>query len=119
MNTSKSYRDLEVWRLSMQLVERTYYHTAHFPSNEIYGLTSQLKRSCISISANIAEGKGRQSKGEFRQFLNIARGSAAETMSHLETALMLGFLNKENYETLFEIADRISAMLYKLIITLR
>ncbi len=119
MNSIISYRDLEVWRLSMQLVNHTYFYSAKFPSNEIYGLTSQLKRSCISISANIAEGKGRQSKSEFKQFLNIARGSTAETMCHLETALMLGFLQKEDYEMLFEIADRISAMLYKLIITLR
>ena len=103
----------------MQLVNNIYIHSAKFPSNEIYGLTSQIRRSSLSIAANIAEGKGRQSKAEFRQFLNIARGSAAETMSHLDAAVMLGLLKEEEYQKLFVSADRISAMLYKLITTLR
>ncbi len=103
----------------MELVNNIYFHSAKFPSNEIYGLTSQMRRSSLSIAANIAEGKGRQSKAEFRQFLNISRGSTAETMSHLDAAVMLGFLNEEEYQMLVASADRISAMLYKLITTLR
>ncbi|MBK7222288.1 MAG: four helix bundle protein [Saprospiraceae bacterium] len=115
MKNETNHRNLEVWKLAMLLVKKTYHYTSQFPINEMYGLTTQLRRASVSICANIAEGKGRLGRNEFKHFLNIARGSTIETMSHLEIALMLGFINSVEYKVLQELADRISAMLYKLI----
>ena len=75
---SRSYRDLNVWKLSIELVKDVYRITQKFPASEIYALTSQIRRAAISIPANIAEGQGRASSKEFRQFLGIAMGSLAE-----------------------------------------
>ena len=82
MERSRSYRDLIVWKRSIDLIGRIYSSTRSFPKEETYGITSQIRRAGISIAANIAEGQARNSKGEFRQFLGIAQGSLAE----LETA---------------------------------
>ena len=81
----KSHKDLDVWKKSMDLVAEIYRMTRQFPVEEQYGLTSQLRRSAISIPSNIAEGAGRSSDKEFKQFLSIALGSAAE----VETQLIL------------------------------
>jgi four helix bundle protein len=75
---SNGFRDLLVWQKSMQLAVEIYRLTKDFPGEEIYGLTSQIRRSAISVPSNIAEGHGRLSAGEFRQFLGIARGSTYE-----------------------------------------
>ena len=75
---SRSYRDLNVWQLSIELVKGVYRITQKFPAAEIYALTSQIRRAAISIPSNIAEGQGRASSKEFRQFLGIAMGSMAE-----------------------------------------
>lgn len=80
-----SYRELTVWQKSMSLVQDVYQHTRQFPKEELYGLASQMRRSAVSIPSNIAEGQGRLSKGEFRQFLGVARGSLLE----LETQLII------------------------------
>jgi len=82
---SSSYRDLRVWQKSMDLAEHVYRMTESFPKAELYGLTSQVRRSAVSIPSNIAEGQGRTTKGEFRLFLGNSRGSLLE----LETQLML------------------------------
>lgn len=82
---SVSYKELEVWQRSRTLVKQIYQLTAAFPPSEAFGLTSQLRRSAISIPANIAEGYGRKSSGAYLQFLRIAKGSANE----LETLLIL------------------------------
>lgn len=79
------YKDLDVWKKSMKLCENIYEITKEFPSEEKFGLTSQLRRSAISIPSNIAEGAGRNTNGEFKQFLGISLGSLFE----LETQLML------------------------------
>ncbi len=79
------YRDLLVWQSAMQIAEDVYRLTEHFPKQEMFGLTSQTRRSAISISSNIAEGHGRNSAKEFHHFLGIALGSLAE----LETQLLL------------------------------
>ncbi|MCC7211751.1 MAG: four helix bundle protein [Candidatus Brocadia sp.] len=78
MKRSRSYRDLIVWQKSMDLVHKIYIITQSFPREEMYGVTSQMRRAGISIPANIAEGQARNSKGEFRQFPGIAQGSLAE-----------------------------------------
>ena len=85
MIRSRSYRDLIVWKKSVDLVGMIYVATRAFPKEEIYGLTSQIRRAGVSIPANISEGQGRNSQGEFRQFLGIAQGSLAE----LETLLII------------------------------
>ena len=82
----QSYRDLNAWQKSMQLVEDVYRITKEFPRDEIYGLTAQIRRAAVSIPSNIAEGKGRHSDREFSQFLRHARGSILE----LETQLLIG-----------------------------
>ena len=69
------YRDLKVWRLGVELTLRIYRETANFPRQEIYGLTSQLRRAAVSIPSNIAEGHARKTQNEFRRFLDIAKGS--------------------------------------------
>jgi len=88
MNTSdsrmKSYQDLIVWRKGIDLVEEIYSLTMYLPNSEKYGLIPQMRRSAISIPANIAEGWGRKSTGNFIQYLNISSGSLAELMTQLE-----------------------------------
>jgi four helix bundle protein len=86
-----SFRDLTVWQLGMQLTEQVYRSTAEFPKSETYGLSSQMRRSAVSIPSNIAEGQGRDSTKEFLHFLAIAFGSICE----LETQLILA--NRFNY----------------------
>ncbi len=81
----KSYRDLEVWKKSIDLVKDIYAFTQKFPKEEVYGLVSQMRRSAISISSNIAEGKTRQHVNEYVQFLYVALGSCAE----LETQVII------------------------------
>jgi four helix bundle protein len=85
----KSFRDLTVWQRSIDLTECIYLLTASFPPQEIYGLTSQLRRAAVSVASNIAEGAGRGSKKEFRQFLWIARGSNYEVQTQLVIAARL------------------------------
>jgi len=82
----QGYKDLVAWQKAMELVTEVYRATGTFPKEELYGLTSQLRRAAVSVPSNIAEGQGRQSTGEFRQFLGQARGSLLE----LETQLMIG-----------------------------
>jgi len=96
----KSHRDLIVWQKSMDLVTAVYRLTEDFPKTELYGLTSQIRRSTASIPANIAEGQGRRLAGEFLQFLGNARGSLLELDTHLEIAVRLGILNQELHSTL-------------------
>lgn len=86
---TQSFRDLNVWQRAMQLTVAIYSLTRDFPREELYGLTSQIRRSAVSIPSNIAEGQGRFTNGEFRQFLGIARGSNCELQTQLEIARML------------------------------
>jgi len=87
-----SYRQLIVWQKGVALVTDLYRVTQTFPKNELYGLTSQIRRSAVSIPANIAEGQGRLTTGEFKQFLGHARGSMFELESHTLIARNLGYL---------------------------
>ncbi|HTV68925.1 MAG TPA: four helix bundle protein [Rhizobiaceae bacterium] len=84
-----SYRDLRVWNLAIELTVACYAATRAFPNSEMYGLTSQIRRSSTSISANIAEGYGRDSRGAYVQFLRIAQGSLKELETHLIVATRL------------------------------
>lgn len=100
----KSHKDLDVWNKSIDLVEHIYCLTKGFPKEEIYGLTSQVKRAASSIPANIAEGAARQSNKEFCRFLYIAMGSAAELETHLIIAERLKFMD-ENSNIMYNIND--------------
>jgi four helix bundle protein len=87
----QSFRDLLVWQRAIQLSVSTYRLTQGFPREEIYGMTSQMRRSAVSVPSNIAEGHGRLSTGEYRQFLGIARGSNFELQTQFEIARALSF----------------------------
>ncbi|HEV7644315.1 MAG TPA: four helix bundle protein [Pyrinomonadaceae bacterium] len=97
----KSHRDLIAWQKAMTLAESVYKLAGKFPREEVYGLTSQVKRSVTSIPANIAEGQGRRSKKEFQQFLGHARGSLLELDTHLELALRFNYINIEEYRNVY------------------
>lgn len=88
-----SHKDLKVWQESMDLVVEVYKITKQFPKEELYALTSQMKRSAVSIPSNIAEGAGRKSKAEYCRFLYIALGSASELETQIEIAYRLNFLS--------------------------
>ena len=88
----KSYKDLELWQVSMNFVTEVYKLTKDFPKEELYGLTSQIRRCVISIPSNIAEGASRKGTKEFIQFLWIANGSLSEFETQIEIAQKLGYL---------------------------
>ncbi len=93
MGEIRSFRDLIVWQRSIELAEAVYGLTRQFPREEIYGMTSQMRRASVSIASNIAEGQGRITTGEFRQFLGIARGSNFELQTQLVLSRKLGIGN--------------------------
>ena len=114
----RDFRELKVWEKSHLLTLAIYKATAEFPREELYGLTSQIRRSTASIPANIAEGCGRNGKKEFARFLQIAFGSASETDYHLLLARDLNFLKQDAHaklsNDLHEIMRMLSAFLQKL-----
>ena len=114
-----SYKDLIVWQKSMELVKSVYELTTNFPKEEIYGLTSQIKRSAVSIPSNIAEGKRRGTRKDYRQFLIVAYGSGAELETQIEIAKMLPFGKNLNYDTIDKIIEEVMKMLNKLISSLQ
>ncbi len=114
-----SFKDLEVWKMAMSLAADSYQLTRQLPKEEVYGLTSQVRRAAVSIPANIAEGHGRENTGSFIQFLRIAQGSTKE----LETLLLLtrdvGLLQQEAIDPLLTKIERIGKMLRSLIRSLQ
>jgi four helix bundle protein len=115
----RSFRDLEVWRMAMELTVAVYRLTQGFPREELFGLSSQLRRSAISISSNIAEGQGRLNPREFRQFLGVARGSNCELQTQLEIARALNFGDPATLEQAEALSHRVGKMLFKLLATLK
>ena len=115
----QDYRRLVVWQRAHQFVVSVYAATAAFPGEEKYGLTSQTRRSAVSIQANIAEGCGRETTMELRRFLYIAMGSASELDYHLLLARDLGFLEAASYQQLEKQAAEIGRMLTGLIRSLK
>ena len=105
------YRDLQVWQAAIRLAEEVYRLSARLPKQEIYGLTSQLQRSAISIPSNIAEGHGRNSNKEFDHFLGIALGSLAELETQVILAQRLNYLGEKEITPALQIADEIGKML--------
>ena len=113
----KSYKDLEVWKLSMSLVSGIYEITRSFPQEEKYGLTSQIRRASISIPSNIAEGASRKSTKEFIQFLYISNGSLSELETQIELAERLGLI--DNTDDIFDKIKPLRKMLINLIHSLK
>ena len=110
-----TYKDLNVWRCAMDLVLEVYRATGSFPRQEIYGLTSQMRRSAVSVPSNIAEGKGRFSRKELLQFLFHARGSLLELQTQITIARELDFLPARQSDKLTEMADEVGRLLNGLI----
>ena len=106
----RSYKDLEVWKLSIELVKEIYRITEKFPPSEIYGLTNQIRRAAVSIPSNIAEGQERNSAKEFRQFLAIALGSVAEIETQLIIAKEINYLTEAEVEPFMASIDRLRKM---------
>lgn len=109
------FRDLQVWQRSMQLTDAVYELTKGFPREEIYGLSSELRRSAVSIPSNIAEGHGRLNSGEFKQFLGIARGSTYELQTQLELASLLGLASPANIEHALGLSHEVGKMMFALL----
>ena len=114
-----SYQDLEVWERGMTLAEQVYLLTRTFPKEELFGLTSQLRRSASSIPANIAEGWGRDSTKEFLRFLSIAMGSLRETETHLILAQRVGLATAEQIQPLQQNTEILGRQLLNLQRSLR
>jgi four helix bundle protein len=107
----KTFRDLHIWQKGMCLVTQTYQITKQFPKEEIFGLTSQIRRCTISIPSNISEGFGRKSKKEFGQFLSIATGSLFEFQTQIEIAKNINYLNEQDFNNLYEKSRELEAMI--------
>lgn len=115
MNQIRTHRDLLVWQKSMLLVTEIYRKSQRFPTQEQYGLTSQIRRAAVSIPSNIAEGFGRQSTGDYIRFLNIAVGSLFEVQTQIEIALNLSFIEESEFTLIFESTREIDRMMSSLI----
>lgn len=111
----RNFRDLEVWQLGKKIVVAVYQGTRNFPTDERFGLTSQMRRAAVSIPSNIAEGFNRFGNKEYRQFLYIALGSCAELETQIELGCELGFLKEEAAAELLEKLDFESRMLRNLV----
>jgi four helix bundle protein len=119
MARSASYRDLVAWQEAVEMVLAVYQISASFPKDEKFGLTSQLRRSAVSVPSNIAEGQGRNSKGEFLQFLGTARGSLHEVETQLLIAQKLDYGDAAAREAAFAKCDKVARLIHGLMASLR
>ncbi|EAB6718406.1 four helix bundle protein [Salmonella enterica subsp. enterica] len=111
----ESYRDLVVWQQGIDLAVATYRLTRSWPKEEMYGLTSQVRRAANAVPANIAEGYGRESTGAYQQFLRVAQGSLKEFETHLIIAEKVGIETHQRVSPLLQSSDAIGRMLRQLI----
>ncbi len=111
----ESFKDLKVWQQAMSLAERCYVVTRRFPREELFGLTSQIRRAATSVAANVAEGHGRENTGSFIQFLRIAQGSLKELETHLILAQRVGILSGTEAAELDQPCQDVGKMLRSLI----
>lgn len=105
------FESLDSWQIAIKYAEAVYRSTLTFPRDEVFGLTSQLRRSAVSVSANLAEGCGRTSPKDFVRYIEIAFGSLMETISHLTIAHRMNYIGKDEFESLYQQADRLGRML--------
>ena len=118
MTNIVTYRDLIVWQKSVKLVVLVYQLTDEFPKSEIYGITSQMRRAAISIPSNIAEGRRRSTRKEFKHFLTNSFESGAELETQIEIAKLLPFGKNLNYNNLDSLLEEVMKMLNKMISSL-
>lgn len=116
---TSDFKNLKVWQKAMSFAELIYKSTGRFPTSERYGLTSQIRRAVVSISANIAEGCGKSTKKDFIRFLHIAYGSVKEVENYIILASRLGYLNSNQVEEANLRCQEVSKMLFSLIRTLK
>ncbi len=114
---AEGYRDLIVWQRSVQMTVAIYRLTESFPKQELYGLTSQLRRAGVSVASNIAEGWGRRSEGEYKHFLGMARGSNMEVQTQLVIATELGMGDQAKLRLAEELSHEVGKMLVSLMKT--
>jgi four helix bundle protein len=107
----RPHEKLDVWKRAIELVIRVYKTTESFPTHELYGLTSQIRRAAVSIPANVAEGAARNSSKEFAHFLSNAQGSASELETELLIAERLGYLGSNGYVAMRDELDSVGRML--------
>jgi four helix bundle protein len=115
----QSYRELLAWQKAMDFAAEVYRVTRRFPKEELYGITSQLHRAAVSVPSNIAEGQGRQTTGEFRQFLGQARGSLLETETQILLSQRLEYLDHETTESLLKQSAEVGRILNGLLNSLK
>lgn len=115
MGTIKSFKELDIWKKGIEIVKEIYQITANFPANELYGLTSQIRRSAISVPSNAAEGFRRRHTKEFKQFLNIALGSLAELETQIIIAKELNYLDDKKESCILEFIDHTNRMIVNLL----
>ncbi len=118
-NKIESFRELIVWQRAMQLANSVYDLIIKFPKEEMFGLSSQMRRAAISVASNIAEGSQRGGKKEFIHFLTIARGSLAELLTQLILACDRQFITKDEYSKTHDLIDEVSRMSMRLIQSLK
>jgi len=111
----RTFRELVVWQKALDLVKEIYRVTQEFPKEEIFGLTSQLRRAAVSVPSNIAEGQGRLTEKEFRQFLGNARGSLAEVETQIIISKDLDFINDQDFKNLSAMITEVGRVLNGLI----
>jgi four helix bundle protein len=116
---AQSFRDLLVWQKSMELTVAIYRLTQEFPREEIYGLTSQIRRAAVSVPSNIAEGQGRLNPSEFRQFLGIARGSVREIQTQPEIVRLLQIGNPDLLHEADHLSHQTGKMIYSFLESLQ
>ena len=115
----QSFRELIVWQKALRLAIEVYKVSKNFPKEELYGLTSQIRRAAFSIPANIAEGYARRHLGEYLQFLSIAYGSGAELETGLIIIREIGLLPKKDFDKLMQLLDEVMRMLNALMKSLK
>ena len=108
------FEELQIWKKAMNVVENSYKATSNFPKEEKYGLTSQLRRSAVSIPSNISEGAGRNTNGEFKQFLGIANGSSFELLTQLYLSKRLNLISEEKVRPIINEVLEVTRMNYSL-----
>ena len=115
----QDYHNLLIWRRSFDFVKLVYKLTTHFPKEEMYNLTSQLRRAAISVLANIVEGRGKPTDKDFMRFLYISNGSLSECQGYFEIALELKYINKDQFDFINNKTKEIGYLLYKLISSIK
>jgi four helix bundle protein len=111
----RSYRDLKVWQLAIELAEACYHTTRGFPKDELCGMTAQVRRAAASVPANIAEGHGRNSRGDYAHSLRIAQGSLKELEAHLLLAQRIGLTDENAIAPILNKSETLGKMLQALI----